>query len=87
MIAAAVFHLGDHVQKNSRVGGISDVEVTNISETIDHLNQLMDVEEPFTLIISDPQGISELKPIAGAHVSRYDEAAEIGAAIEAVDGT
>jgi len=72
MIAAAVFHLGDHVQKNSRAGAISDDEAAKICATIDGLNQLLDVEQSFTFIISDPQGVSELKPPEGAHVGPYD---------------
>merc|ERR1712224_686424 len=61
ILAAAIFHLGDHVQKNKRAGAISEEETSKIVETIDSLNRLMDVEEPFTFIISDPQGLSELK--------------------------
>merc|ERR1712039_258602 len=71
MLAAAIFHLGDHVQKNRRAGGISDDEVSKICETMDRLNELLDVEQPFTFILSDPQGVSELKPLEGAHVSTF----------------
>merc|ERR1712115_159470 len=44
MIGAAVFNLGDHVRKNTRYGGISDAEVSSITETIDQLNALLDLE-------------------------------------------
>lgn len=76
MIAAAVFHLGDHVQKNSRVGGITDDAVSKICATIDDLNALLDVEQPFTFVLSDPQGISELKPSEGTQVAELTRSVE-----------
>merc|ERR1712194_28901 len=69
IIASAVFHLGDHVQKNSRAGAIDNEEVNLICATIDNLNVLLDLEQPFTFILSDPQGVSELKPDEGSHVA------------------
>merc|ERR1711920_553142 len=68
MVASAVFHLGDHVRKSRRSGTISEEEVSKIAATIDSLNVLLDVEEPWTFVISDPQGVSELKPSLGAHI-------------------
>jgi len=68
IIASAVFHLGDHVQKNRRANAISDEEVSKIVATIDSLNVLLDIEQSWTFVVSDPQGISELKPQIGAHV-------------------
>merc|ERR1740121_1659495 len=68
IIASAVFNLGDHVRKNTRYGSIGEDEVTKITSTIDSLNILLDVEQPFTFVISDPQGVSELKPSTGAHI-------------------
>merc|ERR1719343_341918 len=53
LIASAVFHLGDHVQKNTRAGAISDDEVSKIVATIDTLNILLDVEQPFTFVLVD----------------------------------
>jgi len=73
MIASAVFHLGDHVRKNTRVGGISDDEAKRICDTIDSLNMLLDVEEPFTWVLADPQGVSELKPMEGVHATELVE--------------
>merc|ERR1711920_802456 len=79
IIASAVFHLGDHVQKNTRAGAITDDEASKICATIDSLNQLLDVEQPFTFVLVDPQGISEMKPMQGTHVGpmlgSIDEAA------------
>merc|ERR1719188_2138770 len=68
IIASAVFHLGDHVQRSTRAGAISDDEASKICATIDCLNTLLDVEQPFTFVLVDPQGISELKPMQGTHV-------------------
>jgi len=76
MIASAVFHLGDHVQKNTRAGTIDEDEVTKICAAIDGLNVLLDLEQPFTIVLEDPQGVSELKPMDGAHVGPLLEAAE-----------
>lgn len=40
-IASAVFHLGDHVQKNRRMGGaLSEEDCNKICETIEQLNIL-----------------------------------------------
>ena len=40
-IASAVFHLGDHVQKNRRMGGsLSEDAMNKICETIEQLNIL-----------------------------------------------
>jgi len=73
MIAAAIFHLGDHVQKNKRLGGnLSEADAIKICEAIDNLNVLLDLEQPFTWIINDPQGVSELKPNDGVHIGVYE---------------
>lgn len=72
MIAAAVFHLGDHVRKNQKYGSIGEDETNKICDTIDALNVLLDLESPFTVVLSDPQGISELKPSSGTHVGVLD---------------
>jgi len=71
IIAAAVFHLGDHVQKNTRAGAMTEDDAAKICVVIDSLNQLLDVEQPFNIIIKDPQGVSELKPLEGAHVETF----------------
>eukprot|EP00411_Alexandrium_monilatum_P109255 CAMPEP_0175688302 /NCGR_PEP_ID=MMETSP0097-20121207/28811_1 /TAXON_ID=311494 /ORGANISM="Alexandrium monilatum, Strain CCMP3105" /LENGTH=401 /DNA_ID=CAMNT_0016995315 /DNA_START=1 /DNA_END=1204 /DNA_ORIENTATION=+ len=74
MIAGAIFHLGDHVQKNRRLGGaLSEEDANRICDTIDSLNTLLDLEQPFTFVLSDPQGVSELKPSDGMHVGPYAE--------------
>lgn len=66
MIASAVFNLGDHVQKNRRMGGaISEEELELICQKIDQLNTLLDMEQPFTFRVQDKQGLSEFKPSNG----------------------
>lgn len=70
MIAGAIFDLGDHVQKNKRFGGdLSEEEANKICETIETLNGLLDLEQSFSFVLVDPQGVSELKPCEGVHVS------------------
>jgi len=67
IIASAVFHLGDHVKKNTRARAISEEEVARITEIIEALNVSLDAETPFTVVLSDRQGISEFKPMDGVH--------------------
>lgn len=80
LIAAAVFNLGDHVQKNRRMGGaISEEELARICEKIDQLNTLLDVEQPFTFRVQDKQGLSEFKPAHGVVVLPVaDDASPLG---------
>ncbi|CAE7662098.1 plr-1 [Symbiodinium pilosum] len=69
MIASAVFNLGDHVQKNRRMGGaVSEEELAKICEKIEQLNILLDLEQPFTFRVQDKQGLSEFKPANGVVV-------------------
>jgi len=73
MIASAVFHLGDHVQKNRRMGGaLSEDQMNKICETIEQLNILLDLEQPFTVKVRDPQGVSEFKPFNGVVTAAWD---------------
>lgn len=77
MIAGAIFDLGDHVQKNKRFGGgLSNEEANKICETIESLNGLLDLEQSFSFVLLDPQGVSELKPSEGVHVSPVVQAME-----------
>mmetsp|Transcript_110641 Transcript_110641/g.298164 ORF Transcript_110641/g.298164 Transcript_110641/m.298164 type:complete len:363 (-) Transcript_110641:129-1217(-) len=73
MIASAVFHLGDHVQKNTRANAITEDQTEKIVAAMDQLNQLLDIEQPFTFVLSDRTGISEFKPMEGAHVGPWVE--------------
>lgn len=72
-IAAAVYNLGNHVAVNGRaakqgLGGLPEQEAQYICASIDELNRLLDLQQTFTVVIVDPQGISDLKPLEGAHV-------------------
>ena len=65
-IAAAVFNLSSHVRQNA--DHIDDNTTQCIAETIDELNKLLDVDEPFTVIVHDPTATSLFKPDDGVVV-------------------
>jgi len=46
------------------------------SQTIDQLNQLLDVEKPFTILLHDRTGISEIRPETDV-TTQYGGAAEM----------
>jgi mediator of RNA polymerase II transcription subunit 31 len=74
-IAAAVFNLSSHVRQNAQMLDSGTAE--RIAETVDQLNQLLDVEEPFDLVVDDPTAMSLFKPSDGvAVVSEADQRAE-----------
>lgn len=80
VIASAVYNLGDHVRLNSRgQASMPEDEANKICDAIDSLNRLLDLDSPFTFILTDPQGISDLKPIEGAHVCPYVEETSVDA--------
>jgi len=59
-IAGAVYNLSMHV---SSLGmQLSEDHKDKISETIHELNVMLDVEKPFTILIHDRTGISEIRP-------------------------
>jgi len=59
-IAGAVYNLSMHV---SSLGmQLSEDHKDKISETIHDLNVMLDVEKPFTVLIHDRTGISEIRP-------------------------
>jgi len=73
-IAAAVYNLSMHV---STLGAqLSEDTKDKISETIDQLNVLLDVEKPFTILIHDRTGISEIRP-ADQVITNYGGPAEM----------
>ena len=62
----AVWNLSAHV----RGGGSafpSDY-VAKIAATIDQLNGLLDVDEPFDVVVNDPTGTSLFKPADGVRI-------------------
>lgn len=65
-IAAAVYNLGNYVgQANT---GLSEDHKNKIMDTVIALNILLDVEKPFTVVLHDPSGTSEYKPMEGVEV-------------------
>lgn len=59
-VASAVFNLGTYI--GSVRGSLSEDDATKIMETVEQLNILLDVERPWTWVIEDPSGLSEMKP-------------------------
>ena len=49
--------------------------VERITDTVDALNQLLDVDEPFTFVVDDPTGSSVIKPSAGVEILNTANAA------------
>ncbi|GFR43978.1 hypothetical protein Agub_g5122 [Astrephomene gubernaculifera] len=65
-IAQSVFNLGNYV--SSSRGSLPPDTATRIMETVEALNVLLDVEKPWTWVVHDPSGTSELKPAEGVLV-------------------
>jgi C4-type Zn-finger protein len=63
-IAVAKQNLGFHAETNAAC--MPAEEHLAILETIEQLSKLLDVDEPFTIVVHDPSGLSELKPAEGA---------------------
>eukprot|EP00290_Baffinella_frigidus_P011849 CAMPEP_0180143986 /NCGR_PEP_ID=MMETSP0986-20121125/16606_1 /TAXON_ID=697907 /ORGANISM="non described non described, Strain CCMP2293" /LENGTH=285 /DNA_ID=CAMNT_0022087687 /DNA_START=36 /DNA_END=893 /DNA_ORIENTATION=- len=59
-ITAAIYNLSMHI--SAAKGQMDENTVEKISETVDSLNKLLDVDMPFTLRIHDRTGISEIRP-------------------------
>merc|ERR1711998_175040 len=60
-IADAIFKLGQHVQEQAAAGVAEDERFT-IMDTAAALNIMLDVEDPWTWIVHDPDGLSTFKP-------------------------
>ncbi|KAG2485375.1 hypothetical protein HYH03_015866 [Edaphochlamys debaryana] len=67
-IAQSIFNLGNYVS-STRSSMPADV-AEKIMWTVEQLNILLDVEKPWTWIVHDPSGTSELKPDEGVLVDR-----------------
>eukprot|EP00299_Pterocystis_sp_00344_P019282 c9582_g1_i3.p1 GENE.c9582_g1_i3~~c9582_g1_i3.p1 ORF type:complete len:287 (-),score=68.60 c9582_g1_i3:973-1791(-) len=68
-IAQAVFNLGTVVRESR---SYSDEGKKRISETIEMLNVLLDVEQPWTFVVHDVSGLSGFKPSDGIEVEYLD---------------
>eukprot|EP01061_Rhynchopus_euleeides_P027442 TRINITY_DN4461_c0_g1_i1.p2 TRINITY_DN4461_c0_g1~~TRINITY_DN4461_c0_g1_i1.p2 ORF type:complete len:392 (+),score=187.25 TRINITY_DN4461_c0_g1_i1:119-1294(+) len=66
-IASAVWNLGTYV----RSAGLNQDTENKVLDTIHLLNQLLDVEHPFTVIVDDPTSRSLWQPIDGVKIE-YD---------------
>eukprot|EP00285_Hemiselmis_virescens_P009345 CAMPEP_0173378456 /NCGR_PEP_ID=MMETSP1356-20130122/1611_1 /TAXON_ID=77927 ORGANISM="Hemiselmis virescens, Strain PCC157" /NCGR_SAMPLE_ID=MMETSP1356 /ASSEMBLY_ACC=CAM_ASM_000847 /LENGTH=263 /DNA_ID=CAMNT_0014331529 /DNA_START=70 /DNA_END=858 /DNA_ORIENTATION=+ len=74
LIASAVYNLSMHV---STLGNaISDDHKEKIGETVDELNKLLDVEKPWTLLLHDRTGLSEIRPEEGVETTEAGPAEE-----------
>jgi len=80
-IAVAKMNLGMHAEANAAV--MPAEQHLRILETLEELSQLLDVEEPFTVVVKDPSGLSELKPADGANFEWGAQAVDSEAAQEA----
>jgi hypothetical protein len=47
-----------------------------ILETVEALNEMLDVPEPWDIVMFDPSGVSEISPDSDVSIERYDPAAE-----------
>lgn len=74
-IAGAVYNLSMHV---STLGAsLSEDHKDKITDTINSLNVLLDVETPFTILIHDRTGISEIRPEDDRVITQYGGPAEM----------
>mmetsp|Transcript_34482 Transcript_34482/g.68981 ORF Transcript_34482/g.68981 Transcript_34482/m.68981 type:complete len:288 (+) Transcript_34482:55-918(+) len=73
-IASAVYNLSMHVSKLGNQ--ISQDHKEKIGETVQQLNALLDVTEPFTFVLHDRTGISEIVPEEGVNTEFGGEAEE-----------
>ncbi|KAJ1619671.1 hypothetical protein T492DRAFT_603164 [Pavlovales sp. CCMP2436] len=65
-LAVAKQNLSFHAEANA--ASLPAEEHLSILETIEQLSKLLDVDEPYTLVVHDPSGLSELKPADGATI-------------------
>jgi len=76
VIAVAVFHLSNYVRDASTSSQVSSEDAFKIADLIENLNKLLDLEQPFTFVITDPEGISSIKPADGVHIESHESHAE-----------
>ena len=74
-ITGAVYNLSMHV---STLGAqLSEDHKDKITTVIDELNAALDVEKPFTILIHDRTGISEIRPEDDRVITQYGGPAEM----------
>lgn len=69
-VGSAIFNLGSHVRMNP---GMETDTANKIIDTVIALNILLDVEKPWTFVVKDPTGFSDIKPLDGIEI-HWDEA-------------
>ena len=65
-ISNAIWNLSSHLR--GQTSGVSSDTVVAITDTVDQLTRMLDVDEPFTLLVDDPTGASIFKPDDGVQV-------------------
>ena len=68
-ITNAVWNLSAHIRSQSGGGSEEMSEsAASILETVDALEQLLELNEPFDIVVDDPTGASQFKPSEGVEV-------------------
>lgn len=66
-ITNAVWNLSSHMRGQAGEGQSSE-HAAAFAEVVDTLNAMLDVDEPFDIIVDDPTGVSTFKPSEGIEV-------------------
>jgi len=64
----AIWNLSSHVRAASAPGAELSADAAAIIETVEALEALLDVTEPFVIIVDDPTGASKFKPDDGIEI-------------------
>jgi len=78
-IATAHHNLEEHSQLMGKEGQAEEAD--KVMLTVEALSHLLDVEEPFELIVHDPSGLSEFHPMDAVRIEETGEAASSSAAV------
>lgn len=73
-IGNAVTNLAAHA--SSLPQGDENCPKVKILETVEALNEMLDVQEPWDMVMYDPSGVSEISPDSDVSIERYDPEAE-----------
>ena len=67
-ITSAVWNLSSHLRGSANAGGEAASGADAITDLCEKLNEMLDVEEPFEIVVDDPIGASIFKPDDGIDV-------------------
>mmetsp|Transcript_2434 Transcript_2434/g.7785 ORF Transcript_2434/g.7785 Transcript_2434/m.7785 type:complete len:263 (+) Transcript_2434:12-800(+) len=70
-ITSAEWNLSSHIRGRT---DLSSAHVAAIAETVDQLNQMLDCEEPFDIVVHDPTGACIFKPWTGVEIKELASA-------------